>query len=155
MAEDLESLTVPELKKILLEKNLPVSGRKSELIARLIENNSNFPIIPLSDKNLFWRRLKEKKWETKSGYIFSAFHIFIGIILLLSTAGIGIYSVNQFSSKAPDYRLVEFDSSKAREYTQMLVDLGNPGRLSGSVEEQATVDAIQQNFTEMGLMLQY
>ena len=32
----------------------------------------------------------------------------------------------------------------------MLVDLGNPGRLSGSVEEQATVDAIQQNFTEMG-----
>ena len=51
MAEDLESLTVPELKKILLEKNLPVSGRKSELIARLIENNSNFPIIPLSDKN--------------------------------------------------------------------------------------------------------
>ena len=155
MAEDLESLSVPELKKILLEKNLPVSGRKSELIARLIENNSNFPIIPLSDKNLFWRRLKEKKWETKSGYVFSAFHIFVGIILLLSTAGIGIYSVNQFSSKAPDYRLVEFDSSKAREYTQMLVDLGNPGRLSGSVEEQATVDAIQQNFTEMGLMLQY
>ena len=48
--------------------------------------------------------------------------------------------------------MVDFDSSRAREYTQMLVDLGNPGRLSGSVEEQATVDAIQQNFTEMGLM---
>lgn len=65
MAEDLDSLTVAELKQILHEKNLPVSGRKSELIDRLIENKSNFPIIPLSDKNMFWRRLKETKWETK------------------------------------------------------------------------------------------
>ena len=92
MAEDLDSLTVPELKKILLEKNLPVSGRKSELIDRLIENNSNFPIIPLSDKNLFWRRLKENKWETKSGYVFSAFHIFVGVILLLSTQDWNLFS---------------------------------------------------------------
>ncbi len=157
MAEDLESLTVSELKELLKQENLPVSGKKNDLIARLTENNSSEAQIkiPLYNQNKFWRRLKDKTWETKGGYVFSAFHILIGLILILSSAGIGIYTVNQFSSKVPDYDLVEFDSSRAREYTQMLVDLGNPGRLSGSIEEQATVDAIQQNFTEMGLMLQY
>ena len=160
MAEDFESLSVPELKKILKNKNLPVSGRKSDLIKRLVDENAkDIQIsIPLYGENNLWRRLGNKKWELSNGYVISAVHVFVSLMVILSTAGLGAYAVSQFNSKTPDYNLIQFDSSKAREYTQMLVDLGHPewnGRMSGSVEEQATVDAIQQNFTEMGLMLQY
>lgn len=40
MAEEYESLTVAELKDLLRERELPVSGKKAELIARLDENDS-------------------------------------------------------------------------------------------------------------------
>ena len=36
-----ESLTVAELKDLLRERNLPVSGKKAELVARLQENDSS------------------------------------------------------------------------------------------------------------------
>ena len=35
MAEDYESMTVAQLKELLKEAGLPVSGKKSDLIARL------------------------------------------------------------------------------------------------------------------------
>ena len=41
MAEDYESLTVAELKDLLRERELPVSGKKAELIARLDEYDSS------------------------------------------------------------------------------------------------------------------
>ena len=37
MAEDYESMTVAQLKELLKEEGLPVSGKKSDLIARLPE----------------------------------------------------------------------------------------------------------------------
>ena len=37
MAEDYESMTVAQLKELLKEEGLPVSGKKSDLIARLYE----------------------------------------------------------------------------------------------------------------------
>ena len=40
MAEEYESLTVAELKDLLRERELPVSGNKAELIARLVESDS-------------------------------------------------------------------------------------------------------------------
>ena len=41
MAEDYESLTVAVLKDLLRERELPVSGKKAELIARLDEYDSS------------------------------------------------------------------------------------------------------------------
>eukprot|EP00956_Cyclotella_meneghiniana_P018518 scaffold30907_cov61-Cyclotella_meneghiniana.AAC.2 len=37
---DLESLTVPQLKDLLRSKGLTVGGRKNELIARLMDDNT-------------------------------------------------------------------------------------------------------------------
>ena len=37
MTEDYESMTVAQLKELLKEQGLPVSGKKSDLIARLQE----------------------------------------------------------------------------------------------------------------------
>jgi large subunit ribosomal protein L32e len=38
MAEDYESMTVAQLKELLKERDLPVSGKKGELVARLLES---------------------------------------------------------------------------------------------------------------------
>ena len=38
---DYESLTVADLKDVLRERGLPVSGKKAELIARLEEHDSS------------------------------------------------------------------------------------------------------------------
>jgi len=46
---DLNSLTVVELKKLLKDQGLPVSGNKSELISRL-EETENIP--PISDEEV-------------------------------------------------------------------------------------------------------
>lgn len=40
MSTDYEKQKVPELKKILAERSLPVSGNKADLIARLQESDS-------------------------------------------------------------------------------------------------------------------
>jgi hypothetical protein len=39
--EEYENMTVAELKELLRGANLPVSGKKSELIARLVESNDS------------------------------------------------------------------------------------------------------------------
>ena len=39
-SSDLESLTVPQLKDLLRSKGLTVGGRKNELIARLMDDNT-------------------------------------------------------------------------------------------------------------------
>ena len=40
MSEDYESMTVAQLKELLKEADLPVSGKKADLIARLAENSA-------------------------------------------------------------------------------------------------------------------
>ena len=49
MAEEYEGMTVAELKALLKERGLPVSGKKSELIDRLSDNQE--------EKSLIMRRL--------------------------------------------------------------------------------------------------
>ena len=39
MSEEFENMTVAQLKEILKERGLPVSGTKKSLIERLMENN--------------------------------------------------------------------------------------------------------------------
>ena len=39
MAEDYETMTVAELKDLLKEAGLPVSGKKADLVARLAESS--------------------------------------------------------------------------------------------------------------------
>ena len=45
-----ESLTVAELKDLLRERDLPVSGKKAELIARLEEYDSSDAVEDLADE---------------------------------------------------------------------------------------------------------
>ena len=45
MAEDYQKMTVAELKELLKEAELPLSGKKADLIARLVEANEAAPAV--------------------------------------------------------------------------------------------------------------
>jgi large subunit ribosomal protein L32e len=53
MAEDYETMTVAQLKELLKEAGLPVSGKKADLVARLIES-SDAEEVETSDSNEDW-----------------------------------------------------------------------------------------------------
>ena len=51
MAEDYEKMTVAELKELLKAADLPVSGKKADLIARLVESNDAEDTVSSDDNN--------------------------------------------------------------------------------------------------------
>lgn len=53
MAEDYDKMTVAELKNLLKEADLPVSGKKADLVARLIES-SDVDEVETSDSDGDW-----------------------------------------------------------------------------------------------------
>jgi hypothetical protein len=53
-----------------------------------------------------------------------------------------------------EFELIEFDESMARQYAQDLVDLGHPewtGRMSGTEEEAAAAQMIEEHFKSLGM----
>jgi len=54
MAEDYTKMTVAELKELLKEADLPVSGKKADLIARLEESNAATEEATTSDSDEDW-----------------------------------------------------------------------------------------------------
>ena len=51
MAEDYDKMTVAELKELLKAADLPVSGKKADLIARLVESNDAEDTVSSDDNN--------------------------------------------------------------------------------------------------------
>ena len=153
--EDSESwaeLSVSELKEALRDRGMPVSGNKADLILRLEEgtvfsaemvNNEQSP----DDTRNFINKVRDLPLSVL---------IVIGILLLGGSGGAVIYGeeIMDFIQGEPDYVLIDFDSSMARGYAETLVSLGHPeweGRMSGTVEEENTANAIKSNFTSMGI----
>lgn len=65
MAEDYESMTVAQLKELLKERDLPVSGKKGELVARLLESEGDAAPVaedapPASDEDDSW---DDEDWD--------------------------------------------------------------------------------------------
>lgn len=65
MAEDYESMTVAQLKELLKERDLPVSGKKGELVARLLESEGDAgPVAedapPAADEDDSW---DDEDWD--------------------------------------------------------------------------------------------
>ena len=145
-------LSVSELKDCLRERGMAVSGRKEELIGRLEEHSvlqaELVGAVPNNQKSgSFFDRLKNLPFTTL---------VVISILILGGTGGAVIYGdkILDFIEGEPEYILIDFDSDKTREFAQSLVDLGHPeweGRMSGTVEEENTANAIKSNFTSMGI----
>ena len=68
MAEDYETMTVAELKDLLKEAGLPVSGKKADLVARLAES-SVAEEVETSDSSEDWEEDGDWDEETVVGHV--------------------------------------------------------------------------------------
>jgi hypothetical protein len=171
-------LTVPELKEALRERDLPVSGKKADLIARL--KKSDAPVASTHDAPA--TSSSDAKTTTPSSVSIDSDGPLGGLgeegglrrsyakvvalpvpvlaliaVLLSSTILVAIiqpdFVMNFFGEEEIEYELIEFDADRARGYAQSLVDLGHPqykGRMSGSAEEGNAASMIMDNFSAMG-----
>nr|MCS5533991.1 SAP domain-containing protein [Candidatus Poseidoniaceae archaeon] len=163
---DYSSLKVAQLKELCNENSLPVSGRKADLVERLsahsrskdaiLEAEESSKFIQLDDGVEFssnsatFQRMFAEKAGPHTMKIIVAFGLsllMISVVLIVQPAWLGF-------GHDLEFELIEFDESMARQYAQDLVDLGHPewtGRMSGTDEEAAAAQMIEEHFKSLGM----
>jgi hypothetical protein len=162
-----QDMTSAELTAELKHLNLKSSGNKGEKLARLQENQQTVSsvleqevldavlVAEISEDSSLASRMKASR--EVFGTQIPMFGILVVTLLLLSIAGggiIGIPALMSWLEDEPEYTLIDFDPTQARDRASHLVSLGHPqwdGRMSGSQEELATAESNKQNFTEYGM----
>ncbi len=160
-------MTSAELTAELKHLNLKSSGNKSEKLTRLEKYEQTESskleqevldavlVAEISEDSSLASRMKASR-EVFGAQI-PMFGILVVTLLLLSIAGggiIGIPALMSWLEDEPEYTLIDFDPTQARDRASHLVSLGHPqwdGRMSGSQEELATAESNKQNFTEYGM----
>ena len=172
---DFNSLKVFELKELCKTNALPVSGTKAQLIERLSVHLTTKSIPPLSvaeailvdgDSNENHLELEEKSELSSNSPIFQRMIAPIAgphTIKIIAAIGLSVLMISAVLIIQPawlgfedelEFELIEFDASMARGYAQSLVDLGHPdweGRMSGTDEEAAAAQMIEQHFKSLGM----
>lgn len=163
----LSAKTVAELKVLLAGQSLPVSGKKSELVDRLLASS---PIVSLEEKPPisisfdeedvlppqsvdFMSRMKTPVY----GPVNMGMAIAIVLALLMISATLVIQPAWLGFGEDYEYDLMDYDPIQTETYAENLVALGHPdweGRMSGTVEEEATAQYIISEFASMGLSTQ-
>ena len=157
-----ENMRVAELKDELKKLGAPVSGNKSELVARLNQITKEVEnVITLEDEDLL--ELNNRKSASSSivqrmrtpvyGPLNLGAIIAIGISLLMLTTVLIIQPSWLGFGEEYEYELIDFDQQQVRIFAQELVDLGHPeweGRMSGTIEESNTSQYISERLAEMG-----
>ena len=163
----LSKLTVAELKGILSEQGLPVSGKKADLIERLSISTSSpvqetspasmmvveEDVVVFDEPMTLMHRMKEPLY----GPINMGMAIAIGLAALMVSAVLIVQPAWLGFEPDYDYELIDFDASQAQAYAENLVALGHPdweGRMSGTQEEANTAQYIISEFAAMGLQTQ-
>ena len=163
---DYSLLKVAELRELCNENSLPVSGRKADLIERLsahfrskdaileAEKSSAFiqldDGVELSSNSATFQRMFAEKAGPHTVKIIAAFALsllMISAVLIIQPAWLGF-------GHELEFELIEYDESMARQYAQDLVDLGHPewtGRMSGTEEEAAAAQMIEEHFKSLGM----
>ena len=155
-------MRVAELKNELKKLGAPVSGSKSELVARLNQiTKEEENVITLEDEDLL--ELNNRKSTSSSivkrmrtpvyGPLNLGAIIAIGISLLMLTTVLIIQPSWLGFGEEYEYELIDFDQQQVRIFAQELVDLGHPeweGRMSGTIEESNTSQYISERLAEMG-----
>jgi hypothetical protein len=162
-----QDMTSAELTAELKHLNLKSSGNKSEKLTRLEKYEQTESskleqevldavlVAEISEDSSLASRMKASR-EVFGAQI-PMFGILVVTLLLLSIAGggiIGIPALMSWLEDEPEYTLIDFDPTQARDRASHLVSLGHPqwdGRMSGSQEELATAESNKQNFTEYGM----
>lgn len=154
---DLEKKTVAELKDMLREMELPVSGTKTQLIERLEGNSAEGPVLSLEDETkLDDAVLVEENvpWWRSTNVLTPQALMAIGVVVLMITAVFVIRPSWLGFTPSYEYELIDYDAAQTRTFAEELVAFGHPdweGRMSGTVEEANASEYIAAQFEAMGM----
>ena len=154
---DLQSKTVAELKEMLKEQGLPVSGNKSQLLERLESNAATDAVLSLEDEAKDSPgELDEEHvpWWRSTDILTPQALMAIGVVVLMITAVFVFRPTWLGFSPNYEYDLIDYDAAQTRAFAEDLVALGHPeweGRMSGTTEEANTSAYIAAQFEAMGL----
>lgn len=154
-----EGLTVNELKEMLREAELPISGTKAQLIERLQANHPQTNTISLdSEKTLVDDAIlageESVPWYRGTEVLTPPALIAIGVAVLMVTAIFVIQPTWLGFEPDYEYELISYDAAQAKNYAETLVSYGHPewdGRMSGTVQEANTSEYIISQFDSMGM----
>lgn len=153
-----EGLTVNELKEILRESELPVSGTKAQLIERLQANHPEANAINLdSEKTLSDGAVEVQEpvpWYRGTEVLTPPALIAIGVAVLMVTAIFVIQPTWLGFEPDYEYELISYDAAQAKNYAEELVAFGHSdweGRMSGTEEEANVAEYIISQFDSMGM----
>ena len=166
----LSGKTVAELKAMLSEKGLAVSGRKADLVVRLLQSKPSIwddveapsetvtlvveeNVVLLEEPVTFKSRMRRQVY----GPINMGAAIAIGLAVLMISAVLVVQPAWLGFEEDYEYKLIEFDQNQALTYAENLVELGHPdweGRMSGTQEEANAAQYIISEFAAMGMQTQ-
>ena len=154
---DLENKTVAELKDMLREKELPVSGTKTQLIERLEGNSAEGSVLSLEDETKLDDAVLvegNEPWWRSTNVLTPQALMAIGVVVLMITAVFVIRPSWLGFTPSYEYELIDYDASQTRTFAEELVAFGHPdweGRMSGTVEEANASEYIAAQFEAMGM----
>ena len=154
---DYNNMLVAELKQELENFGLPTSGKKSDLVARLM-SHSKEPVMISIEADLIeddsrYEAIFAKMKTQIVGPLNLGAVIAIGLSLLMISSVLVLKPDWLGFGEDYDYQLIDFDQSQTKIYAEELVALGHPdweGRMSGTVEEANTSLYILDRLSDMG-----
>ena len=120
---DLENKTVAELKDMLREKELPVSGTKTQLIERLEGNSAEGPVLSLEDETKLDDAVlvgENVPWWRSTNVLTPQALMAIGVVVLMITAVFVIRPSWLGFTPNYEYELIDYDASQTRTFAEEL-----------------------------------
>ena len=154
---EFEGKTVAELKDLLREQDLPVSGTKAQLVERLQANTATDAVLSIEDEpKEHAGGLTEENvpWWRSTEVLTPQALMAIGVVVLMVTAVFVFRPTWLGFAPNYEYDLIDYDAAQTRAFAEDLVALGHPeweGRMSGTVEEANTSAYIAAQFEAMGM----
>ena len=154
---EFEGKTVAELKDLLREQGLPVSGTKAQLVERLQANSATDAVLSIEDEpKEHAGGLTEENvpWWRSTEVLTPQALMAIGVVVLMVTAVFVFRPTWLGFAPNYEYDLIDYDAAQTRAFAEDLVALGHPeweGRMSGTVEEANTSAYIAAQFEAMGM----
>ncbi|MGB1485326.1 MAG: M20/M25/M40 family metallo-hydrolase [Poseidonia sp.] len=154
---EFEGKTVAELKHLLREQDLPVSGTKAQLVERLQANSATDAVLSIEDEpKEHAGGLTEENvpWWRSTEVLTPQALMAIGVVVLMVTAVFVFRPTWLGFAPNYEYDLIDYDAAQTRAFAEDLVALGHPeweGRMSGTVEEANTSAYIAAQFEAMGM----
>ena len=154
---DLDGKTVADLKEMLREQDLPVSGTKAQLVERLQANSATDAVLSVEEEpkeNAGGLTEENVPWWRSTEVLTPQALMAIGVVVLMVTAVFVFRPTWLGFSPSYEYDLIDYDASQTRAFAEDLVALGHPeweGRMSGTVEEANTSAYIAAQFEAMGM----